>query len=116
MRFLINLVLTGLVIIAAEYLLEGVIVENFFWAIITGVLIGIVNSTLGMVLRFITSPIRWLTLGLFSFVITALMVMLVDYLLGDYFIVGDFWNALYFGIIITILNYISNALFKKKKR
>ena len=106
MRFIISLLLTGLVVAVAAYLVPGAHVENFGWAIVTGLVIGFVNAIVGGLLRLFTFPLNWLTFGLISFIITVLMVMLSDTLLGTKFDVGGFWNATLFAIIVAVLEMI----------
>lgn len=106
MRFIISLLLTGLVVAVAAYLVPGAHVDGFGWAIVTGLVIGFVNAIVGGLLRLFTFPLNWLTFGLISFIITVLMVMLSDTLLGTKFDVGGFWNATLFAIIVAVLEMI----------
>ena len=106
MRFIISLLLTGLVVAVAAYLVPGAQVAGFGWAIITGLVIGLVNAIVGGLLRLFTFPLNWLTFGLISFIITVLMVMLSDSLLGSKFDVGGFWNATLFAIVVAVLEMI----------
>lgn len=113
MRFLLSLLLTGLTIFIAVYFTPGAEVKSFFWAIIAGLLIGLVNSSIGFVLRIFTFPINLLTFGLVSFLITTMMILFTDFLMGSKFIVGGFWNAVIFAIIVAIIDMIIGAVFKK---
>jgi len=106
MRFIISLLLTGLVVAVAAYLVPGAQVAGFGWAIITGLVIGLVNALIGGLLRLFTFPLNWLTFGLISFIITVLMVMLSDSILGSKFDAGGFWNATLFAIIVAVLEMI----------
>src|SRR5690606_29651070 len=96
MKFIISLLLTGVVIAVASWLIPGAHVAGFGWAIVTGLVIGFVNATVGSILRLFTFPLNWLTLGLVSFIITVLMVLLSDSLLGSKFDVDGFWTAALF--------------------
>jgi len=62
----------------AAYLIPGIEVDGFVTALIFAVVLGIVNATLGVILKILTAPLNWLTLGLVSLVINVLMVLLVD--------------------------------------
>lgn len=106
MRFIISLLLTGLVVAVATYFVPGAQVAGFGWAIITGLVIGLVNAIIGGILRLFTFPLNWLTFGLISFIITVLMVMLSDSILGAKFDVGGFWNATLFAVIVAVLEMI----------
>ena len=113
MRFIISLFLTGLVITIAAYIIPGVHVENFWWAIITGVVISLVNMIVGGILRLFTFPLNWLTFGLISFIITVFMIRLSDSLLGARFEVDGFWNTALFAIAVSILEMIVGSNSKK---
>lgn len=112
MKFIISLLLTGIVIAVASWIIPGVHVAGFGWAIVTGLVIGFVNATVGSILRLFTFPLNWLTLGLVSFIITVLMVLLTDSLLGSKFDVDGFWTAALFAIVVAILEMIVGSLSK----
>lgn len=114
MKFIISLLLTGLVIAIATYLVPGAHVAGFGWAIVTGLVIGFVNAVVGGILRLFTFPLNWLTFGLISFIITVLMIMLSDSLLGSKFDAGGFWNAALFAIIVAVLEMIVSSFTNKK--
>ncbi len=114
MRLIIEILLMGLAVALAAYLLPGVSVDGFWSAIIAGVLIGLANATIGTILRILTFPINFLTLGLMSFVITVLMVLLVDSLM-DSFNTAGFFSALLFAILLSVLNMIFSAVGSDRK-
>jgi putative membrane protein len=66
----------------------------------------------GSILRLFTFPLNWLTLGLVSFIITVLMVLLSDSLLGSKFDVDGFWTAALFAIVVAILEMIIGSTSK----
>ena len=109
MRIIIEILLMGLAVAVAAYLLPGVSVEGFWSALIAGVLIALANATIGTILRILTFPINFLTLGLMSFVITVLMVLLVDNLM-DSFNTNGFLSALLFALLLSVLNMIFSAV------
>ncbi|WP_343562936.1 phage holin family protein [Sphingobacterium sp.] len=112
MKFIISLLLTGVIVAVACWLIPGAKVAGFGWAIVTGLVIGFVNATVGSILRLFTFPLNWLTLGLVSFIITVLMVLLSDSLLGDKFNVDGFWTAALFAIVVAILEMIIGSTSK----
>ena len=117
MRFIIDVLLTGLAVFLAALVLpdSAVTVAGFGWAIAAGLLIAFVNATLGTVLRVFTFPLNLLTLGLISFIISVLMVQLTSYLLGSKFVVSNFWWAAVFAIIVALIQMLLNGLFGSKK-
>jgi putative membrane protein len=110
MRVIISLLLTGLVVAIASYVIPGVQVAGFGWAVVTGLVIGLVNAIVGGLLRLFTFPLNWLTFGLVSFIITVLMVMLSDSIMGSKFDVNGFWNAMLFAIVVAILEMLIGKL------
>lgn len=114
MRLIISLLLTGVVVAVAAYLIPGASVANFWWAIITGLVIGLINGIVGGILRVFTFPLNWLTFGLVSFIITVLMIMLASSIMGDKFHVSGFWTAFFFAIAVGVLEMIIGALTSRK--
>ena len=78
MKFIISLLLSGVAVFAAAYLVPGVGIDGFVTALIVAVILGLVNATIGFLLKMITAPLNWVTLGLVSLIINVLMVLLVD--------------------------------------
>lgn len=117
MRFIINTLLTGLAIFLAAWILpeSAVTVANFWWAMLAGLIIGLVNATIGSILRFFTFPLNLLTLGLISFIITVLMIQLTSYFMGDKFDVSTFWWAAVFAIIVALIEMLLGSIFGTKK-
>jgi len=103
MELIIRWVIVSLVILAAAFIFSGIVVESFFVAIVTAIVLGFINSVIRPILLILTFPITIVTLGLFTFVINAFLVMLVAYLVPG-FEVSSFWWALLLSLILSILN------------
>lgn len=113
MKLIIEILLMGAAVAIAAHLLPGVDVTNFWSAIIAGVLIALANATIGTILRILTFPINFLTLGLVSFIITVLMVLLVDSLM-DTFKTEGFFSAMLFAIVLALINMIFSVFSSDK--
>ena len=113
-----NIILRWLIATAAimitAYFIPGVTVASFWVALWLAIVLGLINAILRPILVILTLPINLLTLGLFVFVINASLVMLAACLVGG-FAVSGFWAALLFSIVLTILSYILNSIFRTKK-
>jgi len=109
MRFIIEILLTGLAVALAAYIVPGVTVNGYLTAIIVGVLLALSNATIGFILRVLTFPINLLTLGLMSFIITVLMVLLVDNLMGD-FHTKSFLSAAIFALVLSTLKILFGSI------
>lgn len=104
---MINAIITILVnsvgIFVIGYLLKGVELKSFVTSVWVALLLGLVNLFIKPVIEFLFFPLTILTFGLFILVINALMLMLVDALV-DGLKISNFWWALLFGLILSILN------------
>lgn len=114
MKLIIEILLMGLAVTLAAYLIPGVHVENFWSAIIAGALIALANATIGTILRILTFPVNFLTLGLMSFVITVLMVLLVDNLMRSFNTTG-FFSACLFAIVLSLIKMVFSAFSSEKR-
>lgn len=101
--WLYTLLINSIAILISAYLLSGVKVRGFLDALVAAILLGLVNAFIRPVLLLLTLPITILTFGLFVLVINALMVMLVAAILPGV-TVKNFWWALLFSIILTLIN------------
>ena len=101
--------LNALCLLAVTYLVPGVQVQNFTTALVAAIVLGLINTFIKPLLSLLTLPITLLTLGLFSFVINALMFGLAAYFL-DGFSVSGFWPALFGALVFGVLSWIANSL------
>jgi putative membrane protein len=115
MNLIIRFLLSGLAVMLTAYLLPGVRVTDYWAALIVAVLISIANVIVKPILILFTIPITVLTLGLFLLVINALMILLVDYFVVDFYVEG-FWWALAFSLIMSVFNSFFSDLTKDKKK
>jgi len=109
MRLIINLILNTLAVAVAAYVLPGVFVDGAVAALVVAILIGVVNVVVKPLLVLLTLPITVVTLGLFLFVINALMILLVDWLVPG-FQVDGFWWALLFSLVVSLVGSFLSAL------
>jgi putative membrane protein len=106
---LIRWVILTVAIIAAAYLLEGIEVRGLFSAFFAAAILGILNALFRPVLLLLTLPINVLTLGLFTFVINALMLMMASGVIGGFFVRG-FWTAVLGSVIISVVSALLTTL------
>ncbi len=109
MEILLSWIVYALAILVAAYILPGVHVDSFWVALVTALVLGILNALLKPILIILTLPINILTLGLFTLVINALLILLASHIVNG-FRVDGFWWALLFSIILSIISsFFSNA-------
>jgi len=111
MNILVSWLISAMVILSVAYFLPGVHVANFISAIVAALVLGIINAIIKPVLVIFTLPINILTLGLFTLVINAVLILLVAKIVPG-FIVDGFWWALLFGIILSVANSVLNNSLK----
>ena len=109
MHFLARLVLNGIAIIVAAWLLPGLHVRDPFAALIAGAILGFVNAIIRPVLFLLTLPLTLVTLGLFIFVLNALCLELTAVLVPGFDIDG-FWWALLGALLVSAVSWILNGL------
>lgn len=109
-NLIINVLIMAISIMAGAYLLKGIEVKSFGGAVATAFLLGIANATLGSLLNFILMPVNFFTLGLASWVVSALMILLVSRIY-DGFKVKSFGWAMVFGLVLGLINGVLSLLF-----
>jgi len=100
---------------AATSLISGVSVNGGAWSYLwVALLFGLINGILGSILKLLTLPAILLSLGLFSWVVNAAMLMLTARW-SDRLDVTDFYSALWASLIISIITTIITKALKNKK-
>lgn len=105
MSFFIKVIVTAIAVIIGAYLMPGVEVEGITTALVVAFVLGILNAVLKPILVVLTIPVTVVTLGLFLLVINAFIIMITSHLING-FNVADFWVAILFSIILSVLNWI----------
>lgn len=113
MSIILKWLLTAAAIILSCYLVPGVKIAGVWPALWLALLLGVINISLKPLLILLTLPINILTLGLFIFVINALLILLASSVIKG-FSVDGFWAAMLFSIILSIISYLLNIIFKTK--
>lgn len=103
--FLTRVIVMTLATILAAYLLPGVHVESIWAAIITAIVISLLNNFIRPILIVLTLPFTIMSMGLFLLIINAVIIMLASGLVNK-FHVDTFWSALLFSLLLTIFNYL----------
>ena len=101
LNLLIKWVLFAFLVIFTAWIIPGISVSSFFSALLFGVILGLINTFVRPIVEFISLPVNFLTLGLFSFVINALLLMLAGAITPG-FEVDGFWSAIFGSILLSI--------------
>ena len=94
-------------ILLASYMLDGIRVSGFMSAVGAAAILGILNAFFRPIALILTLPINVLTLGLFTFVINAIMLKMASGVIGGFEIHG-FWPALFGALIISLTSWLLN--------
>ncbi|ACD97210.1 phage holin family protein [Trichlorobacter lovleyi] len=111
MSLAINWVISGIAIVITAYLLPGIHLSGFKAALLTALALGLINAFIKPVLSLLTLPLTVMTLGLFSLVLNALLIMLTAKLVPGFQVQGFLW-AVAFSVVLTITNWIL-SIFKQ---
>ena len=102
MSIVVKWLLSSIAVLIAAYILPGVAVTSFGTALLVAAILALLNAVLRPILVILTIPITVVTLGLFLLVINALIILLTDSLISG-FEVSNFWWALLFSFLLSIL-------------
>ena len=102
-----------LIIMVVSFILPGVEVVSFSAALTAALILGILNAVLKPLMLFLTLPINFLTLGLFTWVINAILIVIVAALVPG-FTVFNIGYAIVFSIFVSMFTYLVSHLFSTK--
>jgi len=115
MRLLLIWIINALSLLAVAYLVPSVGVASFYVALVTALLLAVVNTVIRPVLVLVTLPINILTLGLFTFVINALLFWFVASFVEG-FRVGGFWSAFWGALAYSVISTLASGLLAPRAR
>ena len=110
MIFLLKWLISTLAVIITAYLLPGVSVRSFWTALLVAFVLGIVNAIIRPIFVILTLPLTVVTLGLFLFVINALLILLTSAVVPGFEVRG-FWWALLFSLVLSIISWALHKIF-----
>ena len=103
--FIVRLIVNAIALIVVAYFVPGVHISSFEGALIAALVLGVVNAILRPILILLTLPVEILTLGLFTFVINAVLFYFVGHL-GIGLRVDSFWAAFIGAIVLAIVSLL----------
>lgn len=115
MYLIFRWIINALALLGVAYLVPGFQVETFFAALIAALVLGLVNALIRPIILILTLPVNIITLGLFTFVINALMLWLVSSIVPN-FIIAGFVPALLGALLLWVVSIGTNWLVKQAKR
>lgn len=106
-------IVNALALLALPYVVPTIQIAGFGTALLVAVVLGLINTLLRPLLVLLTLPVTLLTLGLFIFVINALLFQLAGALV-DGFQVGSFWSAMFGSIAYSLISWLLSAILLRK--
>lgn len=114
MRLVLVWLINAVALLALPYLMSSITVDSIAAALIAALLLGLVNTVIRPLLVLLTLPVTLLTLGLFIFVINALLFWLVGSFVRGFHVAG-FWSAFFGAILYSIISWALSALILRSR-
>lgn len=109
-QLVIRIIINAIALTAAAYLIPGIeVTSDFLQLLLVAVVFGLVNALIKPIVSVLSCPLTMLTLGLFTLVINALMLMLTDWLI-DGIAVDGFLPALLGALVVSVVSTVLSAV------
>ena|ERR1041385_4847476 len=108
--FLQRWIISTVAVLVATHLVRGIHYEKWEDLLVATLVLGLLNSFLRPILLLLSLPLLIFTLGLFTLVINALLLLLVDWLLKSTFHVDGFGSAFWGALVISLVSLLLNSL------
>lgn len=109
LELLIQWVLFALGLLFVAWVVQGISIASFVTALWASVVIGLINIVIKPILIILTLPINLLTLGLFTFVINALLFWLASKMVGGFYVSG-FWAAFFGAMLLSVIGLLIHSI------
>ena len=109
---LVRWLLMSISLLIVSYIVPGFFVRSLGAALVAAIVFGFLNATLGLILKIITFPLTLLTLGIFWFIINAIILEITSALVPGFFI-RSFFSALLGAIVLMLVNMLLRALVRE---
>lgn len=108
------LILTA-AIMFASYVIDGIQVKGFFTALFAAAILGILNAFFRPILIILTLPINILSLGLFTFIINAMLLKMASGVISGFQVYG-FWSAVFGSLLISLVSWALSSFINAQGR
>src|SRR5215510_11358871 len=115
MKFLVRVLVIAAVSFGLSHILRGVNIDTFWTALVFAIVLAILNMFVKPLIILLTLPVTIITLGLFLFIIDALVVLLASRFVDGIHVAGIWW-ALLFSLILSALTSIIDREVDKERR
>lgn len=108
-KSIIFIIVNSIAVLVSCYLVPGASVESIWVAAMVAIVLALVNFFLKPILVLLTLPISIITLGLFYFILNALLILLVEWIVPGFHL-ESFWTAIWFSIVISVVSWLINLV------
>lgn len=108
MKLLFRWLINAIALLAVAGVVPGFGVDSFYTALIAALVLGLANALIRPILLILTLPINILTLGLFTFIINAMLLKMVSGLVSGFHVTG-FLPAVFGSLLISIVSWLLNS-------
>lgn len=102
MRIILHLLFSVVAIFIAAKLIPGITLDNWESILLLAIVLGIINVFFKPIIHLLTLPINIVTLGIFSLIVNALLIMLAGMIVPGFHVNG-FWAAFFFSIVVSLV-------------
>jgi putative membrane protein len=109
-RILVQWLLSAAALLVVSQIVSGFTVQGLGPALVAALVIGLLNATLGLLLKIITFPISIVTLGLFLLVINGMMILVASSIVRGFHVRGivpAFWGALVLALLGMLIRAVT---------
>lgn len=110
-RMVLHWVLNAVALLVVSHLVHGFVVSGLGWAMVAVIVIGLLNATVGLLLKIITLPLGILTFGIFFLVVNAFVLKFASAFVPG-FRVETFSAAFWGALVLALLHLLFGFLFK----
>ncbi len=109
--FLVRWLITSVSVLVAAHVIPGISYSGWGALVGASLLLGIINAFVRPVLLLLSLPFIIVTMGLFIFVVNALLLMFVSAMIPSFHVAG-FWSAFFGAIVVGIVSWILSSFFR----
>jgi putative membrane protein len=112
LRLLLHWILSAIALVVVAHIVPGFHLRGIAPALIAALVIGLLNATLGLLLKIITFPLTILTLGLFLLVINGVMILIASSVVRGFYVTGmvpAFWGA----VVLALMGMLIRGVMKE---
>lgn len=109
MKIIIRLLINAGALLLLPYIISGIQVDSFYIAVISALILGILNILVKPIVQLLALPLTILTLGLFALIVNGIFFWFVASFVQGFSVAG-FWEAFLGALIMSVVSWITNKL------